>query len=724
MQNNDHTNNNELTFNILPFDHLPEPVTAHLSTTSGEGGFRLSERDNIFLSPLVGTDPATPLFAFTGPRYPANSLRIALPTSPVEGKKGQQYWSVSFLKKYYTQKLTDYFRAKGMPVQSNLVSDTAVWVKCPSPHNNCDGYRVITLRVQLRAPEYKPELLVITGGVHSVFKIPVCSSRFSELSAKTFNQVLFQNEIFRYDEMPDKARRNPEEVFPVLSFELGRATRIVRPAPDKGNRYLKFRKEMESFRQSYLESEEVAGFMHLQKEWKRETPQRLQNEKRELQFGIDVHAEPKYGVRQFGPKELIGDDVVFFFIMHASDKPFCLALFDYLSGKETSFKGGLSSFLQMKYTTNRELAIIFKDKENPMKEIKEQLEANRVKFDNNKRYVAIYLSPYSKTATNARHKSIYYQIKEQLLLRGIVSQTIDVNKVWGYKRPTEKVIRETNGSEIPVQFEKAVLPQNYHFFLPNILVAIHAKLGGTPWCLQSNNEDELVIGISAYRSRELDRKYLGSTFSFTGEGRFQGFHCFKDSQLSELVGSIMVAVRNYCAEHSGAKRLVIHFYKRLSKKELIPIEKALSKLGLSIPVVVLSVNKTFSEDLVGFDLSKSHNMPLSGTFMQLSDSQYLLYNNQLMTGKETICEREGYPFPLKINIQQFLPGTEESTPPMPEEVRVLLEQICCFSQLYWKSVSRQWMPVTLRYPEMLAQIFPHFTYNDLTEAGSSSLWFL
>ena len=63
--------------------------------------------------------------------------------------------------------------------------------------------------------------------------------------------------------------------------------------------------------------------------------------------------------------------------------------------------------------------------------------------------------------------------------------------------------------------------------------------------------------------------------------------------------------------------------------------------------------------------------------------------------------------------------------PLPgEDVIPVLEQLCCFSQLYWKSVSRQWMPVTLRYPEMLAQIAPHFKYKDWGELGSDSLWFL
>ena len=222
----------------------------------------------------------------------------------------------------------------------------------------------------------------------------------------------------------------------------------------------------------------------------------------------------------------------------------------------------------------------------------------------------------------------------------------------------------------------------------------------------------------------MEGRYLGSAFSFTNEGHFQGFDCFRSNQIAELAGSVALAVKNYCAERKSLQRLVIHFYKRLSGKELKPVEKALAGLGLKIPVVVVSVNKSYSDDVVGFDMSQAYLMPVSGTYMPVGYNLYLLFNNQLIKGNEKLSDKEGYPFPLKITLQQFLPGSSEHSDMSDEQVDVLLRQVCRFSQLYWKSVSRQWMPVTLRYPEMLAQIVPHFKYRDLSETGSENLWFL
>ena len=551
------------------------------------------------------------------------------------------------------------------------------------------------------------------GDVHSVYNKSLADPLWAETSIDCFNWVMYRNAVYRYGEMPDLARRHLDEVFPCMNFALLRELHIPRPAPDKANRYIKYWNELEAFRVNNLKSDALKEFMVLDQAWKTRMPERLKMEEMKLlQFGEGQGHEPKYDLRKYGPKDLIHDEIVFFFIMHQDDKPLAMTINEFLSGSSWEFNGGVIGFLRMKYNTEPNLSIVFKNKDNPLSEIEQKLE-ERVLSDH-KKYVAIYLSPYDKWTQHPGHKSIYYRIKEALLLKSIVSQTIDVAKVWGKERKTD-----TEG-----KYTRAVLKSRFDYSLPNILVAIHAKLGGTPWCLGEQPTDELVIGISAYKSHDLDRRYLGSAFSFTNEGRFQGFDCFRSNQVRELAGSIALAVKNYCEERKSLQRLVIHFYKRLSRKELKPVENALANLGLQIPVVVVAVNKSYSDDVVGFDMEQKHKMPVSGTYIRVGDGKFLLFNNQLQQGDEIINEREGYPFPLKISIQQFMPGSTDSSAISNEDIEMLLMQICRFSQLYWKSVSRQWMPVTLRYPEMLAQIVPHFKYRDLSDTGQENLWFL
>ena len=131
-----------------------------------------------------------------------------------------------------------------------------------------------------------------------------------------------------------------------------------------------------------------------------------------------------------------------------------------------------------------------------------------------------------------------------------------------------------------------------------------------------------------------------------------------------------------------------------------------------------------NKDVLGFDDTVEHKMPSAGSYLCMANGQYLLYNNNQCGNGIKSSTRDSFPFPLKINIQKFNVGSSEAATVSSHEEQQLLLQVCRFSQLYWKSVSRQWLPVTLRYPEMLAQIAPHFKYGDIPEAGRDKLWFL
>jgi hypothetical protein len=63
-------------------------------------------------------------------------------------------------------------------------------------------------------------------------------------------------------------------------------------------------------------------------------------------------------------------------------------------------------------------------------------------------------------------------------------------------------------------------------------------------------------------------------------------------------------------------------------------------------------------------------------------------------------------------------------PKKPKLSNRLICLIYQFSRMYWKSVSQQNLPVTIKYPEMVAEIFPYFTHDKLPDHGKESLWFL
>ena len=64
----------------------------------------------------------------------------------------------------------------------------------------------------------------------------------------------------------------------------------------------------------------------------------------------------------------------------------------------------------------------------------------------------------------------------------------------------------------------------------------------------------------------------------------------------------------------------------MSEDEIQHIEKALYSLGLLIPLFIISINKTESEDIVAFDLGWKDLMPKNGTYINIGNGKYLLFN--------------------------------------------------------------------------------------------------
>lgn len=397
------------------------------------------------------------------------------------------------------------------------------------------------------------------------------------------------------------------------------------------------------------------------------------------------------GMNEWGPFGLSDtSNIHFFYIFHKDDFAVAERIDNYFKGKEFGFKG-LSKFIHTPYHTEKGFSIMFEDKENPWPEIYKKVIDKH--FEPDVLYMAIYISPFSKNSPDKSRRKIYYRLKELLLKKGISSQVIDA--------------------------EKVLTNNKYYFSLPNIAIAILAKLNGIPWRLDCNIKKELVVGVGAFKNPDFDIKFIGSAFSFSNNGRFNRFECFQQDQTRELAGSIIKAVKDYAALNPEIKRLVIHFYKTMNQDELQPIENGLKRLGLDIPVFIVSINKTESSDIVAFDLNYKDLMPLSGTYINIGYNKFLLFNNTKYNPK-FFKNSEGFPFPIKLKIY----CTQKELVDDYKTVKELIDQVYQFSRIYWKSVRQQNLPVTIKYPEMVAEMLPHFDGNEIPEFGKDNLWFL
>jgi len=57
-------------------------------------------------------------------------------------------------------------------------------------------------------------------------------------------------------------------------------------------------------------------------------------------------------------------------------------------------------------------------------------------------------------------------------------------------------------------------------------------------------------------------------------------------------------------------------------------------------------------------------------------------------------------------------------------IKELIDQVYQFSRMYWKSLAQQNLPVTVKYPEMVAEIAPYMEGDELPDNALNNLWFL
>ena len=266
--------------------------------------------------------------------------------------------------------------------------------------------------------------------------------------------------------------------------------------------------------------------------------------------------------------------------------------------------------------------------------------------------------------------------------------------------------------------ESEKLKGDFGLAIANIGMSLIAKLGGVPWRLENRDEHkELVVGFGAYRRVDLIQPYVGSAVCFSQDGTFREFDAFRAGDTLAIAGSAMEALQEFRKNYPDALRLVIHFYKKMGKTELAPLEKMLRELELDIPVIVAGIRQNYSKSTLVFDGAGINIMPLNGTWTCCGGHTYLLNINHRKKTNDTHVKQT---MPLKVEFQCNKAGYLETEGLIYE----LLNQIYAFGFMHWRSVRQSPMPVTIKYPALIASFMPWFTSKTLPPYGRSVPWFL
>lgn len=685
-----------LSLNVIPLN-LPEE--------SKQFSFYKKKPDTFETVPLnPGEMPVNLSDTYKDPLYTDFSKRDDADTTVTVNFKQ----SPAFSKHYLNHLIYCWFEGKARLRDRNFIHNTVLYFTVSRDHkNNIAVFDRFSLRGSYGRLTDGFEITVMHKGTMSASLQPVYDY---DGPTTDLNRVIYDGGVYRYEDLMERQQVDRSKVYPVINRKVAEQLQISRPPWKRINKLKKHTEKIDWFYDTYVRQAGFREQFHPSGDGFMKAPVertgQLDRNAATLCFGNGVtDRNPYNGIKNGGPYQppSVSHIELFFIVAEHNSKRLGNTLYNYLK-KGKGNMPGLRTLARMPLNLSKE-QITFRNCENPLPEIREKLQTMHFRHDIT--YGAIYITPIHKDDPDPAKHRVYYRLKEELLKYGITSQVIH---------------------------EESVGASNFGYYLPNISTAMTAKLGGLPWTLARKPKEELVIGVGAYRPNRLRKRYLGSSFCFTNSGDFRGFNSFAEDDHIMLAGSFQKAVKRFHEENDGMERIVIHFYKRMNRKESNIIRTVLKELNLDIPVVVLTIHKTGSNDLVLTDRSTAHRLPLSGTWMRSGRNQFLLCNNTRFGEKDD--HLRSHPYPIKVYIDVPLSNTEsqhstadgsakkESLLNDQEWVEELLEQVYQFSRLNWRSISINSLPVTVAYPEMVAQKFPYFEGNTLPEFGKHNFWFL
>lgn len=327
---------------------------------------------------------------------------------------------------------------------------------------------------------------------------------------------------------------------------------------------------------------------------------------------------------------------------------------------------GLFSYVGLPPTLERDISLKYTNIDS-LKEEFDKFLVEKLSENLYSNYFVIVIGDFIKQETDEVHTDLYYHIKNSLLKKGIPSQFVSYKNIRG-------------GA--------------FHYHLPNIAVAMLAKLGGVPWRLNSKSYDELVVGFNQATIGE--NRFIGSAVFFSNEGELNKVIGYPESiSATRLITHLRNSIEAYISsKNNPPDRLVIHYYKQNSKEEKKQIDQLIQQeLRLNIPFAIVEINDHKSQIDIVFDQQYNFGMPESGTYIKVGRDEYLLFNNTRYQHSPVRSIAEELPIKVKIHFADTGGFSHKE----------LITQVYEFSRLYWKGLKQKSQPVTTLYAKMIAE---------------------
>ena len=309
----------------------------------------------------------------------------------------------------------------------------------------------------------------------------------------------------------------------------------------------------------------------------------------------------------------------------------------------------------------------------------------------------------------AKGISPYYASKAELLMAGIPTQNLCYKNLEPGKR----------------------LEDFRRYYVPNILTASYAKLGGKPWVIEDDavGRPEITLGVAMTaiypdRNDAEAERYVGISTIFKENGAFALWSLTPlkkdlDEYEVSLEDSIVDAIETYeQMENKRVSRIACHVSgKRAGRREIEAIKRALDRFN---PRTIAADLVHITQDATLWLLDGTHETlrPKAGFLTQLSgDGRVALMHTE---GRNSSAKKYA-PRPLKLRVHS------DTSADGPDDIYQHLYDLRWMS---WRGVGTASKPVSIDYPARMAKLLAYLHNQEKVDALkflprlNTSAWFL
>lgn len=402
------------------------------------------------------------------------------------------------------------------------------------------------------------------------------------------------------------------------------------------------------------------------------------------------------GIRNYGPLQKIDKEVIFAFIFEERFKSFANELFLSLTGK--SNPGTFPGFEQMfgvKISTNNVIKIAIdgfsnKDLLKVVSQVKSLQESAP-----EKKVIGIYIEDYAIDFEDVAASNHYYYLKYNFIKNGLALQVVNYRKL---------------GERNSLKWSTS-----------NVALAMFAKMGGIPWVVKPSNNNCLILGVGSSHKRNEEAgtitKYFAYTVCLDSSGLYKTLEVLADetteeNYLNNLKNNLVKILSDGRMENY--KTCVLHLPFKIKQKEISAISEAILQIN-NIDFVAMKVN--LENKYFGYSF---HNtlVPYESSFVKLSRSEYLVWFEGLLYGKEVVDKRLSNPVHIQfLNLDKSKNFDE----------RKYLQDVLNLSGANWRGFNAKSIPISIYYSQIIAKYTDAFETIEGYEENSISNdkpWFL